>query len=110
LYLKETERKLKQIINDWRKAEDKNEAIKQIQNVLFKKKEGIAKNKMLKKLENKFEESTEEIKINSTVKLRKNYQTGVVVDLRGKRAVVQIGAVPMSFNINDLVVIKEKTN
>lgn len=110
LYLKETERKLKQIINDWRKAEDKNEAIKQIQNVLFKKKEGIAKNKMLKKLENKFEESTEEIKINSTVKLRKNYQTGVVVDLRGKRAVVQIGTVPMSFNINDLVVIKEKTN
>lgn len=110
LYLKETERKLKQIINDWRKAEDKNEAIKQIQNVLFKKKEGITKNKMLKKLENKFEESTEEIKINSTVKLRKNYQTGVVVDLRGKRAVVQIGTVPMSFNINDLVVIKEKTN
>lgn len=109
-YLKDTERKLKQIIIDWRKADDKNQAIKQIQNLLFKKKDSVAKSKTVKQFEAKFIESTEPIMINSKVKIRKNFQTGVVVELRGKRAVVQIGAVPISFNISDLVVVSEKIN
>lgn len=109
-YLKETERKLKQIITDWRKAEDKNQAIKQIQNLLFKKKDSFSKSKAIKKFEEKFIEVSTPISIHSKVKLRKNYQTGVVVELRGKRAIVQIGAIPMSFNISDLIVVEEKMN
>jgi len=31
-----------------------------------------------------------------------------VMELRGKRAVVQIGLLPMQVELNDLVVVKEK--
>ena len=36
--MKETERKLKQIVLEWKKTENKDEVLKQIQNLLFRKK------------------------------------------------------------------------
>ncbi|HEX8356467.1 MAG TPA: DNA mismatch repair protein MutS, partial [Segetibacter sp.] len=47
-YLKDMERKLKQIILDWRKAEDKSEPMKQMHNLLFNKKETVVTNKLAK--------------------------------------------------------------
>jgi DNA mismatch repair protein MutS2 len=40
--------------------------------------------------------------------MKKNYQVGEVKEIRGKRAVVQIGTVPININLDDLVVIEEK--
>ena len=42
------------------------------------------------------------------VKMKRNYQVGEVKEIRGKRAVVQIGTVPININLDDLVVIEEK--
>ena len=39
VYLKEMERKLKQMVIDWRKEEDKNKVIKNISALLFNKNE-----------------------------------------------------------------------
>ena len=49
--MKETERKLRQIVLEWRKAENKEEVMKQVQNLLFKKNEQQVNNKLAKKAE-----------------------------------------------------------
>ena len=102
------ERKLKQMLLEWRKTEDKDEVVKQMHNLLFKKKEQHVVNKLAKKVEGKYIEVKEDISVGSRVKLKKNYQVGDVKEIRGKRAIVQVGAIPMSVEIADLVVVAEK--
>jgi len=110
VYLKEMERKLKQMIIDWRKTEDKNKVIREMQNLLFKNNEQKASSKMQKKIESKFAEVDGEIKEGVKVKMKRNHQVGEVLELRGKRAIVKIGLLPMQVEIKDLVVVKEKEN
>src|SRR5207253_8691222 len=107
-YLKDMERKLKQIVLEWKKAEDKNEPIMQMHNLLFKKKDEIVTNKLAKKVQGKYEEIASDIVVGSKVKLKKNYQVGSVKEIRGKRAIVQVGMLPMSVDLGDLVVVQEK--
>jgi DNA mismatch repair protein MutS2 len=109
-YLKDMERKLKQIVIEWKKEENKNKVIKNIQALLFKKNEQRTQNKMQKRIESKFEQIGGEIKKGDKVMMKKNHQVGQVMELRGKRAVVQIGLLPMQVELNDLVVVKEKEN
>ncbi len=107
-YLKDMERKLKQVVLEWKKAENKNEVVKQIQEMLFKGKEKQIKNKFAKKIESKYRELQTPVSVGSKVKMKKNYQVGEVKEIRGKRAVVQIGALPMNIDLNDLVAVEEK--
>lgn len=107
-YLKDMERKLKHIVLEWRKAEDKTEPMKQMHNLLFHKKEEVIKNKLSKKVESKYKEVHSEVVVGSRVKLKKNYQIGAVKEIRGKRAIVQIGMLPMNVDLADLVVVEEK--
>jgi DNA mismatch repair protein MutS2 len=109
-YLKDMERKLKQILLEWRKAEDKSEPLKQMHNLLFKKKDDIVTNKLAKKVQGKYEEVASDIVVGAKVKLKKNYQVGSVKEIRGKRAIVQVGLLPMSVDLADLVVVQEKNN
>jgi DNA mismatch repair protein MutS2 len=107
-YLRDMERKLKQILLEWRKEENKSKLIKQMQALLFKKDEKKVVSKMQKKIESKFEQVGGEIKTGDKVMMKKNHQVGEVLELRGKRAVVQIGMLPMQVEIKDLVVVKDK--
>ncbi|MGN6400409.1 MAG: endonuclease MutS2 [Flavisolibacter sp.] len=107
-YLKDMERKLRTIVIEWKKAEDKNKVVKDIAALLFKKNEQKVVSKKQKQLESKYEEIRGEIKIGDKVKMRKNMQVGEVLELRGKKAVVKIGLLPMQIDLNDLVLIKEK--
>jgi DNA mismatch repair protein MutS2 len=107
IYLKDMERKLKQIVLDWRKSENKNEVIKHLQDLLFKKKEAIVVNKLAKKVESKYKELNQTITIGSLVKLKKNYQVGEVKEIRGKRAIVQIGLLPMNVDMADLIAVEK---
>jgi DNA mismatch repair protein MutS2 len=109
-YLKDMERKLKQMLIEWRKEENKNKVIKQMEALLFKKNEQKTVNKMQKKIDLKFDEVGGEIKIGAKVKMKLNHQVGEVMELRGKRAMVKIGLLPMQVEIKDLVVVKEKVN
>lgn len=106
-YLKDMERKLKQIVLDWKKSENKNEVIKNLQNLLFKRKEEIVVNKLAKKVDQKYKELTQHISVGSLVKLKKNYQVGEVKEIRGKRAIVQIGVLPMNVELSDLVSVEK---
>jgi DNA mismatch repair protein MutS2 len=107
-YLKEMERKLKQMVIDWRKEEDKSKVIKNISALLFNKHEKKAAGKMQKQVESKFIELAGEIKVGEKVKMRKNHQVGQVIEMRGKKAVVKIGMLPIHVDIKDLVLVKSK--
>ena len=108
VYLKDMERKLKQMVVEWRKEENKNKVIKQMEALLFKKDEKKVVSKMQKKIDSKFNEVGGEINIGDKVKMKMNHQVGEVIEMRGKRAVVKIGLLPMQVEIKDLVVVKEK--
>jgi len=107
-YLKDMERKLKQIILDWRKADDKNEVIAHMQSLLSGKQQQVQTNKLAKKVDNKYFELAAEVVVGARVKMKKNYQVGEVKEIRGKRAIVQVGTIPMSVDLDDLVVVEEK--
>jgi DNA mismatch repair protein MutS2 len=107
-YLKDMERKLKQIIFDWRKAENKNEVIKEMQALLFKQKEKQVNEKTKKKFDLKYMEIGGEAKAGDKVMMNKNHQVGIVREVRGKKAVVQLGLIPITVELNDLTVVKDK--
>ena len=106
-YLKDMERKLKQIVFDWKKTANKNEVIQHLQNLLFKQKETIVVNKLAKKVDKKYKELNTLIEIGTLVKLKKNYQVGEVKEIRGKRAIVQIGALPINVELSDLIPVEK---
>jgi len=110
-YLKDMERKLKQIVFDWRKAEnaeDKKELMKQMQALLFKQHHQQATEKVKKKVSSKYEEIGGDIQVGIKVLMKKNHQVGEVKEIRGKKAVVQVGLMPITVDINDLAVVMEK--
>jgi len=107
-YLKDMERKLKQMQIEWRKEENKDKVIREMEGLLFKKNEQKVASRMQKKIDSKYREVGGEIKTGDTVMMKKNHQVGQVMELRGKKAVVKVGMLPMQVEVKDLVVVKEK--
>jgi len=107
-YLKDMERKLRQIVLDYKKTENKQEVIQHLRDLLFKKKEAIVVNKMANKVNKQYREVQQsEIVPGSLVKLTKNYQVGTVKEIRGKRAIVQVGQLPLNVQLNELVMVEK---
>jgi DNA mismatch repair protein MutS2 len=106
-YNKDMERQLKLIALDWKKSEKKEEVMKNLFNVLFKKNDAIVINKLAKKVDKNFKEINAPIIVGSTVKLKKNYQVGEVLELKGKRAIVKVGQLPMNIDLDDLLVVEK---
>jgi DNA mismatch repair protein MutS2 len=110
-YLKDMERKLKQIIFDWRKADnqdDKRELMKQLQILLFKQNQQNVNEKVKKKIGSKYEVIEAEIEIGHKVLMKKNHQVGIVKEIRGRKAVVQLGLMPITVDLTDLTVVADK--
>ena len=108
--LKDLERKLKSLVIEWRKTENKNEVIKMINALLFGQKEKFTVAKQQKKIDEKFEETGKEINTGDRVKMKNNRQIGTVKEIRGKKAIVQIGIMPITVNLADLVGVTERKN
>jgi len=107
-YLKDMERKLRQMVVEWKKEEDKEKVIRGIASLLFKKNEQKTVSKKQKQLDSKYEEVGGDIKVGDKVKMKRNLQVGEVLELRGKKAVVKIGLLPMQIDLSDLVLIRDK--
>jgi DNA mismatch repair protein MutS2 len=107
-YIKDMERRLKAMVIEWGKAENKDEVVKMIHALLFNQKEKMQKEKHQKKLNEKFIEVGGEIKIGDKVKMKQNRQVGVVKEFRGKKAIIQLGVIPITVDLQDLVVVNEK--
>jgi DNA mismatch repair protein MutS2 len=108
-YLKDMERKLRQMVIEWKKAEDKDRVVREMAALLFKKNDQKAVSKKQKQLDSRYEEVGGDIKIGDKVKMKKNLQVGEVLEIRGKKAVVKIGLLPMQIDLSDLSVIREKS-
>lgn len=106
-YLKDMERKIKQIALDWKKSEKKEEVMKNLYNLLFKKNDAIVINKLAKKVDKHYKETKQPIVVGAMVKLKKNYQVGEVIGFKGKRAIVKIGQLPMNIDLEDLMVVEK---
>jgi DNA mismatch repair protein MutS2 len=107
-YLKDMERRLKSMVIEWRKAEDKDAVVKMIQALLFNQKEKMQQASRQKKVNEKYIELTGEIKIGDKVKMRQNRQVGIVKEIKGKKAVLQVGVIPITVALEDLTLVKDK--
>ncbi|MCW3093585.1 MAG: mismatch repair protein MutS [Ferruginibacter sp.] len=107
-YLKDMERRLKTMVVEWRKSEDKDKVVKMIHALLFNQKEKMVTEKHQKKMNEKFVEVGGEIGIGDKVRMKQNRQVGIVKELRGKKVVLQVGVMPITVDLKDLVVVKDK--
>ncbi|MDF2187821.1 MutS2/Smr-associated SH3 domain-containing protein [Paraflavitalea sp. CAU 1676] len=110
-YLKDMERKLKQIVLDWRKSnieEDKKELMRQLHALLFGQNQKQTTEKVKKKIGSKYKEVGGEIVVGNKVLMKKNHQVGEVKEIRGRKAVVQLGLMPITVDLADLTVVTEK--
>jgi DNA mismatch repair protein MutS2 len=103
------ERKLKSLLMEWKKTDDKNKVIKTMQALLLKQPEKQILKKKQQKIDNKFIETSEAVKLGDKVIMKANRQIGIVTDIRGKKAIVRVGAVPITVAIDGVVVVKEKS-
>ena len=79
-----------------------------MQALLFKQPEKQILQKKQKKIDNKYIETNEPVKPGDKVIMTKNRQVGIVTNIRGKKSVVQVGSIPITIGITDLVVVKER--
>ncbi|MDO9377097.1 MAG: DNA mismatch repair protein MutS [Ferruginibacter sp.] len=107
-YLKDMERRLKSMVIEWRKAEDKEKVVKMIHALLFNQKEKMVAEKQQKKVNEKFIEIGGEIQVGAKVRMKQNRQVGIVKELRGKKALLQVGVMPITVELKDLVVVQDK--
>jgi DNA mismatch repair protein MutS2 len=112
VYLKDMERKLKQIVNDWRRfttEQDKKMLMKNLHALLFDQKEKQVKEKVKTKLDSKYREIGGVPKVGDLVLMKQNSKVGTLAEIRGKKAIVNLGAMPLQVNFADLTVVMEKT-
>lgn len=107
-YLRDTERKLKAIVQEWKRSTNKEELLKQMQALLFQQRQKQVAEKKEKKLQEQFIETGAAIEAGCKVKMLRNRQVGVVREVRGKNAVVQLGTIPITVPLSDLVVVADK--
>jgi len=107
-YLRDTERKFKQIIQDWKKTENKQEVINAAENVLFRKKQVQNNAAAARKADKNYEVIAGKPKPGDLVRNKENHQVGTLTELRDKKATVQIGNMPFKVNIDEWIVVRRK--
>lgn len=108
-YLRDTERKLKQIIQDWKKTENKQEVIASAENVLFRKKQIQGNQAAAAKADKHYDVMGGKAKVGDLIRNQTNHQVGTVEEIRDKRAIVRIGQMPFNVNLDEWVVVRKKT-
>lgn len=111
VYVKDMERKLKQIVLDWRRADgddDKKQLMKHLHALLFNQKEKQVTEKKQKKLDSRYTALPDEPTIGALVLMKQNNKVGLLAEIRGKKAIVNLGAMPLQVNLEDLMVVREK--
>jgi len=107
-YLKEMDRKLKSLVAEWKKTDDKKKVIKMMQAALYKQPEKQILKKKQQKIDDKFIEINKPVNIGDKVKMQQNRQVGTVKEIRGKKAIVLIGSMPITVSLDDLVVVADR--
>ncbi len=107
-YLRDMERKFKQIIHDWKKAENKQEVIAAAEKVLFRKKQIEGNQAAARKADKNYQVVGGAPQIGDLVRHQVNHQVGTIEEIRDKRAIVRIGQMPFNVTLEEWVVVKRK--
>lgn len=108
-YLKDMERKMKQIVVEWKRSDDKQKVMKQAEALLFRKREKAINDKLEKKVQDKFQEVVgSNLEVGNMVKIKTNGQVGTLIEIRDKRGIVKLGNIPMNVPLADLILVKER--
>lgn len=107
-YLRDMERKFKQIIQDWKKAENKNEVIGAAENVLFKKKQIKANAAQAKKADKNYKTVGGTPKPGDYVRHKSNHQVGILQEINDKKAIIKIGKMPFTVKLEEWVKVSKK--
>jgi DNA mismatch repair protein MutS2 len=111
VYLKDMERKLKQVVFDWKRMdaeEDKKQLIKNLQALLFNQKDKQVKEKAKKKIDSNYILLAKKPTVGDHVMMKQNNKIAVLSEVRGKKAFVTLGSMPLQVNYEDLVAVKKK--
>jgi DNA mismatch repair protein MutS2 len=79
-----------------------------MQSLLFKQKEKQVNDKVRKKFDAKYTEVGGNAQIGDKVMMKMNHQVGIVKEIRGKKGIVQVGLVPITVELSDLIVVQDK--
>ncbi len=107
-YLKDMERKLKAMIAEWRKAEDKTGPIKMMQALLYNQNTVTQERQKKQDKQDKFKEVTDAVNIGDLARPKNTRQVGRVIAIKGKKATLQIGVLPMTIMLDNLVKVEAK--
>lgn len=107
-YLKDTERKLRQLIHDWKKTENKQEVIASAEQLLFKKKQLQSNQAAATKADKHYDVVGGKPKVGDTIRNKANHQIGILEAVREKRAIVRIGQMPFNVTLDEWVVVRKK--
>jgi len=107
-YLKDTERKFKQIVHDWKKTENKTDVIQAAEKILFKRKQIEQNESAAKKADKKFRLIGGKPQEGDLVRHSVNHQVGKLIEIKGKKATVKIGQMPFTVVLEEWMKVEEK--
>lgn len=108
-YLRETERKFKQIIQDWKKTENKQEVIAAAEKILFKRKQ-IEQNKSIaKKADKKYQTIGRKPEVGDLLRHTQNHQVGTLLEIGSKYAKVKIGKMIFTVQLEEWITVRERS-
>jgi DNA mismatch repair protein MutS2 len=107
-YLRDTERKFKQIIQDWKKTENKQEVIDAAEKILFRRKQIEQNASAARKADKKYITTARAPQIGDLVRNKQNHQVGRITDIRDKKAIVKIGKLPFTVQLDEWITVQAR--
>lgn len=105
-YLRDTERKFKQLIVEWKKAENKQDVIKSAEQLLFKRKQLKEQEAAAEKADKLFQVTGKPPKIGDLVRNIHNHQVGILEAMpRASKGIVRINKLPFNVQLKDWIVV-----
>lgn len=107
-YLRDMERKFRQIIRDWKTAENKAEVIDAAEKILFRKKEIKLKQAAAHKADKSYTPTGSEIVVGGLVRNIHTHQIGQVQEVREKNLIVRMGKLPFTVKKDEWIAVAKK--
>lgn len=108
-YLRETERKFKQIIQDWKKTEDKQPVIESAEKILFRRRQIEQNQSVARKADKKYQTIGRKAEVGDLVRHTVNHQVGTITEIEGKTMKVKIGKMIFTTQPEHWITVRERT-
>lgn len=107
-YLRDTERKFKQLVQEWKKTDNKQAVIRSAEKLLFKKKQMQQNAAAAQKADKQYEILKRTPVVGDLVLNRTNHQAGRLEQINGQKGTVRIGKLPFTITLEEWVAAVEK--